>query len=96
MRETSEGLIENAYTLKLMNLSEVPRDFVVRIAGIPGAQIVGQERFTAEPGSIRPVSLTVAAPSDRGLSGIQAMDFLIEAVDDPAIKVVERSSFALP
>ena len=96
LRETSEGLIENAYTLKLMNLSEVPREFVVRIAGIPGAQIVGQERFTAEPGSIRPVSLTVAAPSDAGLSGIQPMDFLIEAVDDPAIKVVERSSFALP
>ncbi|UCV27727.1 cytochrome c oxidase accessory protein CcoG [Ferribacterium limneticum] len=96
LRETSEGLIENAYTLKLMNLSEVPREFVVRIAGIPGAQIVGQERFTAEPGSIRPVSLTVAAPSGAGLSGIQPMDFLIEAVDDPAIKVVERSSFALP
>lgn len=96
LRETSEGLIENAYTLKLMNLSDVPREFVVRIIGIPGAQVVGQERFTAEPGSIRPVSLTVSVPADTGLSGIQSMDFLVEAIDDPDIKVIERTSFALP
>ena len=62
----------------------------------PGARIVGQDSFAAEPGSIRPVSLTVAAPADSGLSGIRPMDFVIEASDDPAIQVVEKSSFALP
>lgn len=96
LRESSEGQIENAYTLKLMNLSEVPREFVIRVSGIPGAKIIGQDRFAADPGSIRPVSLTVAAPADSGLSGIRPMDFVIEASADPAIRVVEKSSFALP
>jgi polyferredoxin len=96
LRETAEGEIENAYTLKLMNLSEVPRDFIVRVAGMPGVRIVGEERFTAEPGSIRPVSVTVAAPSDSSLSGIQPMLFSIQAADDRSIEVVEKSSFILP
>lgn len=96
LRETAEGEIENAYTLKLMNLSEVPRDFIIRVAGMPGARIVGEERFTAEPGSIRPVSVTVAAPSDSSLSGIQPMLFSIQAADDRSIEVVEKSSFILP
>ena len=95
-RETPEGLIENAYTLKLMNLSEVSREFVIQVSGIPGARVVGEKSFGAESGSIRPVSLTVAAPVDTGLSGIRPMTFIVEAKDDPAIKVVEKTSFILP
>jgi len=63
---------------------------------VPGARVAGGARFAADPGRIRPGSLTVAAPSDSGLSGIQPMSFLIEAADDRSIKVVEKSSFALP
>lgn len=96
LRETSDGLIENAYTLKLMNLAEAPREFAIAVNGIPGARIVGQNAFTADSGSIRPVALTISAPADSGLSGIQPIAFLIEARDDPATRVVEKSSFALP
>lgn len=96
LRETADGRIENAYTLKLMNLAEAPRDFTVEVSGLPGVEIVGEHEFSAAPGSIRPVSLTVSAPGDNSLSGIQPISFRITARQAPATSVVEKSSFALP
>ncbi len=96
LRETSEGRIENAYTLKLMNLDDVSRKFKVAVNGLPGLEIVGVDEFSAEPGSIHPVSITVSAPGDSEQSGIQPIHFEIVAKHDPAIRVQEKSSFVLP
>lgn len=62
LRETSEGRIENAYTLKLMNLDDTPRQYTVSVSGLPGLEIVGEREFSAEPGSIQPLMITVSAP----------------------------------
>ncbi|HEX6736563.1 MAG TPA: cytochrome c oxidase accessory protein CcoG [Azonexus sp.] len=94
-RESADGRIENAYTLKLMNLDDAPRHFRVAVSGLPGVEIVGADRFAVEPGSIRPVTLTVAAPND-GESGIRPIAFEIAAEHDAATRVRERSSFVLP
>ena len=96
LRETSEGRIENAYTLKLLNLAEGQRDFVVEVSGVPGMAIVGANEFTADSSSIHPVSLTVSAPGDSSHTGIQPISFRITAKQDPATSIVEKSSFALP
>jgi cytochrome c oxidase accessory protein FixG len=96
LRETAEGGIENAYTLKLMNLAEERRDFTVSVDGLAGAEIVGVRQFSVEPGSIRPVQLTVAVPADGAPSGIQPIVFRIAAEQDATLAVSEKSSFALP
>lgn len=96
LRETPDGLIENAYTLKLINFAERPREFAISVTGVPGAEIVGTHRFSADPGSLRTLSLTVAAPADTTLSGIQPLYFKVQAEDDPSVHIREKSSFALP
>jgi cytochrome c oxidase accessory protein FixG len=96
LRETAEGQIENAYTLKLMNLADGERDFTVEVSGLPGIAIVGQREFSAEAGSIRPVSLTVSVPAESAHSGIQPIRFRVFANQDTTTQVVEKSSFALP
>jgi len=96
LRETSEGRIENAYTLKLMNLAEVQRDFTVEVSGLPGLAIVGAREFSSDAGSIRPVSLTVSSPGDGAHSGIQRISFRITSKQDPTTSVIEKSSFVLP
>lgn len=95
-RETAEGRVENAYTLKLMNLDDSPRRYRVEVGGLPGLEIVGAGEFTVDAGSIQPVSLTLAAPVARESSGIRPIEFGIVAVHDPAVRVREKSSFVLP
>ena len=96
LRETADGRIENAYTLKLMNRVEAPRNFVVEVSGMPGLEIVGQNEFATDAGGIRPVQLTLSAPAENALSGIQPIHFRITDKQSPATSVLEKSSFILP
>jgi len=95
LRESAEG-IENAYTLKLMNRSELPQNFEISVAGVPGLRIVGNTVHRIASGSIRPVQLTLAAPEASGLSGMQPIRIEIRSKQRPDIGVVEKSTFALP
>ena len=95
-RETADGTIENAYTLKLMNLDETPRRFRIDVSGLPGLGIIGEREFDVAGGSIRPVLLTVTLPADDAPRGIQPIRFHIAALHDPATAVEEKSSFVLP
>ncbi len=95
-REAADGRIENAYTLKIMNLSEAPRDFRVAVSGIDGAEIVGPTRFAGVPGGIRTVQLTVAVPAGEGGATVRPIAFEIAAEQDAATRVVEKSTFVLP
>jgi len=96
LQEAADGSIENSYTLKLMNLVEAPRRFAVTVDGPAGARLVGNSSFDVPAGSVLPVSVTVAAAPDTSRSGAQPVHFHISAVDDPAVRIVEQSSFLLP
>ena len=99
LRESAEGRIENAYTLKLINLDEAPRQFTIDVSGLPGIEIVGPREVTVASGSVRALPITVAAPATRGeqrTGGSQPISFRIAAQHDPATAVEEKSSFVLP
>jgi len=96
LRETAEGRIENAYTLKLMNLDDAPHRYRVAVSGLSNLEIVGEREFPVEPGNIRPVALTVSAPANGMPSGIQPIHFEIVSSHDPDTRIAEKSSFVLP
>jgi cytochrome c oxidase accessory protein FixG len=96
LRETADGRIENAYTLKLMNLAETERRVRVEVEGLPGLEIVGEREFSTASGSVRPVLVTVSAPGDNAQSGIQPIFFRVTPTDEAGAAVLEKSSFVLP
>ncbi|MCK6387370.1 MAG: cytochrome c oxidase accessory protein CcoG [Zoogloea sp.] len=95
-REAADGRIENAYTLKLANLAEEARDFDIEVSGLPGIALVGPQRFAGEPGGIRAVQVTVAAPAGSSPAGARPIRFHISARQDPATRVTENSTFVFP
>jgi len=95
-RETADGRIENAYTLKLINMAEDARDFEVAVSGLPGIELLGAQRFAGDAGSIREVRVTVVAPPDAGKPGASPIAFVVQAAGDPASRVTEKSTFVLP
>ncbi|NMG76962.1 cytochrome c oxidase accessory protein CcoG [Aromatoleum diolicum] len=96
LRESVDGSIENAYTLKLMNLREAPRAFRVAVDGAAGVRIIGDDTFTVDAGRVLPATVTVAAAPAAERRGSQPIRFHIEALDDPAAEVTEHSTFLLP
>ena len=95
-RELPGDMIENAYTLKLINQNEQEQAFVLDITGVDGITLDGVgETITVEGGGV--LSLPVRARALREDSyGIMNIQFILTAVDDEGVTVTEDSRFLGP
>jgi cytochrome c oxidase accessory protein FixG len=92
-RELPDGMIENIYTLKLINQSNEPRSFRLSVAGIPGLVLDGVGDTVDVPGGeILSLLLRTRANRDEA-RGIMDITFTVEATDDASITVIEDSRF---
>lgn len=96
MQETTDGRIENSYTLKLINMEEATRRFRIGVSGLPGLRIEGTTEFVVEPGRVHSVTLTLSSPVEGMPSGVQPIAFETVALHDPGLAVREKSTFILP
>jgi len=60
-RETSEGLIENSYTLKILNKSQHSQNYRLSVSGLDGVEWIGPTEVTVAAGEVfaQPISLSV-------------------------------------
>jgi len=95
-RELPNDVIENIYTLKIINQSSDPRRFTLAVSGVPGISLDGvDEEILVDGGAV--VSLPVRARVARAdATGIANIDFTLAAVDDPSVVVTEDSRFLGP
>ena len=96
MQETTDGRIENSYTLKLINMEEAARQFRIGVSGLPGLRIEGGTEFGVEPGRVHTVTLTLSSPLEGMPSGAQPIAFETVALHDRSLAVREMSTFILP
>ncbi|TDF36566.1 cytochrome c oxidase accessory protein CcoG [Alteromonadaceae bacterium M269] len=59
-RETNDGLIENVYTLKILNKSQLKSIYEISILGLPGHRFSGESLVTVEGGEAFSVPISVA------------------------------------
>ena len=60
-RETDEGLIENTYTIKIINKSQQDQTFVLSFSGLEKASWIGEQEVTIKGGDTAgiPISLSL-------------------------------------
>ncbi|MDH3338527.1 MAG: cytochrome c oxidase accessory protein CcoG [Gammaproteobacteria bacterium] len=95
-RELSGDMIENSYTLKLINQSNHARNFRLAIDGVPGLTLDGvANEITVAGGDV--LSLPVRARTRRSNAyGIMNITFSATAADDESVFVIEDSRFLGP
>jgi len=94
-REVEGGQIENVYRLQVMNTTESPRDYEIRIDGAAALQGL---RLATEPrvslGITESRVFTVRARVQPGtVAGTHKIEFHVRALDDDAVEVREKSVF---
>jgi cytochrome c oxidase accessory protein FixG len=95
-RELPDDVIENIYTLKLINQRDDARDFRLGVSGIEGISLDGAgEIVHVEGGGVLSLPVRVRVHRDNSY-GIMNIEFSITAVDDPDVAVVEDSRFLGP
>ena len=95
-RELPGDMIENTYTLKLINQDEQDRSFVLEVAGVDGIALDGVgETITVEGGGVLSLPVRARAPREDSY-GIMNIQFIVTAVDDEGVTVAEDSRFLGP
>ncbi|RMD68981.1 MAG: cytochrome c oxidase accessory protein CcoG [Gammaproteobacteria bacterium] len=95
-RETPEGLVENVYTLKVLNMDETPHRYRLTVSGIKGLDWRPKGEIAAPAGEVvaYPVQVFLDPVNLRRPS--ETLYFTVEAVDVPGLSVTEDSRFLGP
>jgi cytochrome c oxidase accessory protein FixG len=94
---TNEGLVENVYTLKVINMDSEPRTFDVRVTGIEGMKLLGEtEAIRVETGAVKDVLVRVHADPVNLKSRRSEIEFHVESRENPDAKVEENGRFLGP
>jgi cytochrome c oxidase accessory protein FixG len=95
-RELPGDMIENSYTLKIINQSNHAREFLISVSGVPGLAIDGvQGGVRVAGGGV--LSLPVRARTNRDNAyGIMNITFTAVATDDANVVRTEDSRFLGP
>jgi cytochrome c oxidase accessory protein FixG len=95
-RELPNDLIENIYTLKVINQSSFERDYRLSVEGVPGLVLDGVDDVVTVTGG-EVLSLPVRARTHRDSAyGIMNITFTVVATDDDSLTVTEDSRFLGP
>jgi cytochrome c oxidase accessory protein FixG len=94
-RETNLGLIENVYTLKLLNKSQQERIFSVSVKGLPEYQLFGEKTVSVRGGEVYSLPVSVATDAYNLQSRVTEIYFHVQTTekDGTLITVDEPSKF---
>ena len=95
-RELPGDIIENSYTIKVINQRNEARDFRLSVDGVPGLSLDGvADSIRVDGGGV--LSLPVRARTQRDSAyGIMNITFAVTAIDDESVVMIEDSRFLGP
>lgn len=96
-RETGEGLIENVYTLKVVNMDDYDHEYTLKAEGMEGMKLfIESEKISVKGGEVLdlPIRLRVDEADIKQRS--TTIHFVLTAIDNEELKVTEEARFLGP
>ncbi len=90
------GLIENVYTLKIINRANHARDFTVTASGIAGLSVDSPEQITVAGAAVGELAVVLRAKESALAGRASEVTFTLRARDDSAVSVTESARFLGP
>ena len=94
-RDIGSAGIENNYTLRIINKHNRSHEYELAVRGLEGIEIRTPTRVQIDPESVYTLPTSVTVPHELAAGG-NVIEFYLEAVDDPTIRVTEESRFRGP
>ncbi len=96
-RETREGLIENVYTLKILNMDSKPHQYTLTADGIDGMKLVTDEPEIVVPaGAVQELIVRLQADEFNMESRSVEVKFYLQANEANHLKTIEEARFVGP
>jgi cytochrome c oxidase accessory protein FixG len=96
-RETNEGLIENVYTLKILNMDNSAHLFNLQVSGIPGMKMyMDLPEIRVESGDVLELPVRLQADEDELKTRSSQVSFELVAADNARLSATEAARFLGP
>lgn len=96
-RETGEGLIENVYTLRILNKDDQGHSYTISVEGMPDMTLLLDKRdITVAAGGVRDISARIQIDPVDIKSASNEVIFHLKAKDAPDMAVSEPARFVGP
>ena len=95
-RENAQGQIENIYLLKVINKTQSPQRYELRLVDAEGFALNGKTAFVIPAGEMSELPVSVALLADRPTSSAQQITFEVRDSDEPTIYSRADSRFVAP
>jgi cytochrome c oxidase accessory protein FixG len=95
-REVEDGMIENVYRLQIMNTSETPHRYKVKVSGLPTLALVTPDEVSVGATETYALPVRLRAAHGDGAKGSNKIAVELTALDDPRLHVVEKAVFFVP
>ena len=95
-RENEQGMVENVYTLKLMNKAQTAQTFVIEASGLDGLVYSGRSEIKANAGELITIPVELSIAPEKLSSSTNDVVFRVQSVDDETIHDDADSRFIGP
>jgi len=94
--ETSNGMIENVYTLKIANKEQVDHNYSIKVSGLEGMTYIGKEVVTIKSGELLDLPVRIRIATKYLSKANNNILFEVEALDNASIAIKEENRFIGP
>jgi len=96
-RETNEGLVENVYTLRILNMDHSTHRYTLAAAGLEGLQMQTDSLpISIESGQVRELGVRLQVDPAVLKERSSRITFHVQAEDDPGLQAREEARFLGP
>jgi cytochrome c oxidase accessory protein FixG len=96
-RETNEGMIDNVYTLKLINMDTKAHDYRLSVDGILGMELLGEQRgIHIDAGEVVSLPVRVRVDPFALEQSSSSITFRLQATDASRLRVSQEARFLGP
>lgn len=92
-RQTDEGLIENTYTLKVINKSQLEQTYVLSVRGLDQAQWIGATEIKVPGGETVNVPVSLALDPVQAKKPAVSIEFVLQVKGDDTVMLTQESKF---
>jgi cytochrome c oxidase accessory protein FixG len=95
-RETSDGMIQNVYTLKVINMDDQEHRYRINATGLEGLQLLGAENVIVPSGGVSDLVVKIEVDPEKIPVVSNVVEFHIIAVENPELEQRETARFLGP
>ena len=96
-RETTEGLVENIYTLKLINMDTEDHQYQLQVDGLKGLIFINpQKDIKIKAGEVINLAVRIQIDPAKLLTTSSKVNFHLKSVDQAKLAVTEQARFIGP